>query len=58
MIAAPRLGVAAGVGRTAFFVGAIAVHVHTRVFHNIAFPGLFLLLAAASTIYMVQLAAA
>ncbi|MGX1804473.1 DoxX family protein [Nocardia sp. NPDC055321] len=57
VIAAPRLGVAAGVGLTVFFVGAVVVHVHTRVFHNIAFPGLFLLLAAASTVYMVQLAA-
>ncbi len=45
------LGLTAGIGLTAFFVGAVLVHVRARVFHNIAFPGAFLLLAVASTGY-------
>ncbi|MGC9494922.1 DoxX family protein [Streptomyces sp. WG7] len=32
------LGVAAAVGLVLFFVGAVAAHVRTRVWHNIAFP--------------------
>ncbi|WP_374238008.1 hypothetical protein [Gordonia sp. 'Campus'] len=35
-----------------FFVGAVAAHVRARVFHNIMFPGLYLLLAVAATAYM------
>ncbi|MER8269092.1 DoxX family protein [Streptomyces griseus] len=45
------LGLAAAVGLTAFFVGAVVVHVRTRVLHNIAFPGVYLLLAVASTVF-------
>ncbi|MEV7654307.1 DoxX family protein [Streptomyces anulatus] len=48
---APWLGLAAGVGLIAFFVGAVLVHVRTRVLHNIAFPGGFLLLAVAATVH-------
>ncbi|MEV7108005.1 DoxX family protein [Streptomyces atroolivaceus] len=47
------LGLAAGVGLTAFFIGAVLAHVHARVFHNIAFPGGYLLLAVASTSFFV-----
>ncbi|MDG9683141.1 DoxX family protein [Streptomyces sp. DH18] len=47
----PWLGLAAGVGLIAFFVGAVLAHVRARVFHNIAFPGCFLLLAVAATVY-------
>ncbi|KAB8162564.1 DoxX family protein [Streptomyces sp. 3MP-14] len=46
---APWLGVAAGFGLTLFFVGAVVAHVRARVFSNIAFPGLYLLLAVAAT---------
>ncbi|WP_436760983.1 DoxX family protein [Streptosporangium sp. V21-05] len=42
------IGVAAAVGLTLFFAGAVAAHVRARVFHNMAFPGGFLLLAVAS----------
>lgn len=56
MTVVPWLGVAAGVGLVLFFIGAVAAHVRARVFYNIAFPGLYLLLAIASTAYMVQLA--
>jgi uncharacterized membrane protein YjjP (DUF1212 family) len=42
------LGIAAAVGLVIFFVGAIITHVRARVFYNIAFPGTFLALSAAS----------
>ncbi|MEU3028760.1 DoxX family protein [Streptomyces incarnatus] len=48
---APWLGLAAGAGLTAFFIGAIITHVRAHVLHNIAFPGVYLLLAIASTVY-------
>ncbi|WP_430335885.1 DoxX family protein [Rhodococcus sp. ACT016] len=57
LVAVPWLGVAAGIGLILFFVGAVVAHIRTRVLYNIAFPGLYLLLAAVSTTYMVQLAA-
>lgn len=47
------LGLAAGVGLTVFFIGAVLAHVRARVFHNIAFPGGFLLLAVAGTTFFV-----
>ncbi|MBU3067506.1 DoxX family protein [Nocardia sp. NEAU-G5] len=54
---APWLGVAAGIGLILFYLGAVVAHVRARVFYNIAFPGLYLLLAIASAVYMVHLAA-
>ncbi|ANR93608.1 DoxX family protein [Mycobacterium avium] len=56
LVALPRLGVAAGIGLVLFFIGAVGAHVRARVFHNIAFPGAFLLLALAATGYLVHLA--
>ncbi|ASR37501.1 transmembrane invasion protein [Prauserella marina] len=52
----PWLGVAAGCGLILFFVGAIVAHVRARVFYNIAFPGLYLLLAVMSAGYMTNVA--
>lgn len=49
LLRAPWLGLAAGVGLTAFFVGAVLVHLRARVLHNIAAPGAYLLLAIAAT---------
>ncbi|MGV4981215.1 DoxX family protein [Streptomyces sp. NPDC001709] len=46
LLGARSLGVAAGAGLVLFYVGAVIAHVRARVFHNIAFPGLFLALAA------------
>lgn len=43
------LGIAAGIGLTLFFAGALAAHIRARVFHNIAVPGTYFALAAAST---------
>jgi DoxX-like protein len=42
------LGVAAGIGLVAFFVGAIAAHLRARVLHNLPFPGAYLALAGTS----------
>jgi DoxX-like family len=44
----PPLGLAAAIGLVLFFTGALATHVRTRVFHNIAVPGIFFALATAS----------
>ncbi|WP_067888938.1 DoxX family protein [Nocardia vaccinii] len=56
LLALPWLGVAAGIGLTLFFVGAIAAHIRARVFRNIAFPGLYLLLALAAAAYLLDVA--
>ncbi len=42
------IGIAAAAGLVAFFAIAVAAHVRARVFYNIAFPGAYLALAAAS----------
>ncbi len=47
----PWLGLAAATGLVAFFIGAVAVHVRTKVVHNIAFPAGFLLLAVGALGY-------
>ncbi|MCK0175881.1 DoxX family protein [Mycolicibacterium sp. F2034L] len=58
VIAVPWVGVAAGIGLVLFFTGAVVAHLRAGVLYNIAFPGLYLLLAVASTAYMLQLAVA
>jgi hypothetical protein len=47
------LGIAAAVGLVLFFVGAVATHLRAQVLYNIAFPGAFLCLSAASLALMV-----
>lgn len=47
------LGLAAAIGLVAFFIGAVIAHVRSNVLHNIAFPGVFLALAAGSVAYFV-----
>ena len=42
------LGIAAAIGLVLFFAGALAAHVHARVFHNIGVPGAYFALAIAS----------
>ncbi|GHA91721.1 MULTISPECIES: DoxX family protein [Streptomyces] len=51
LLGAHPLGLAAGVGLVFFFTGAVTAHISARVFYNIAFPGVFLVLAAASTAF-------
>ncbi|THA77713.1 DoxX family protein [Streptomyces sp. A0642] len=48
----PWLGLAAGIGLTVFFIGAVIAHVRAGIYRNIAFPSLYLLLAAGSASYM------
>jgi DoxX-like family len=48
VLGVPAIGSMAAAGLVLFFVGAIVVHVRARVLYNVAFPGFFLALAAAS----------
>ncbi|GAA3168176.1 MULTISPECIES: DoxX family protein [Streptomyces] len=48
LVAFPPLGIAAAGGLVLFYLGAVAAHARTRVFHNICFPGFYLVLAIAS----------
>lgn len=43
----PLIGTAAAAGLVLFFAGAVGIHVWKRVFHNMAYPGVFLALAIA-----------
>ncbi|GAA4532541.1 DoxX family protein [Amycolatopsis samaneae] len=45
-----EIGLAAGIGLTLFFTGAVVAHIRARVLRTIAVPGLFLVLAAASAV--------
>ncbi len=45
------LGLAAAVGLVLFYVCAVGAHVRAAVFHNIAFPVLFLALALGAVAY-------
>lgn len=49
LLGVPLVGVAAGVGLTLFFVGAIVTHLRARNY-DLAFPALYLVLAVASLI--------
>lgn len=48
LLGLPVIGIAAATGLVAYFIGAVVTHIRAGVFYNIAFPGGFLLLAAAS----------
>lgn len=48
-----ELGIAAAAGLVLFFVGAVATHLREHVLYNIAFPGAFLCLSAASLALLV-----
>ena len=50
-VTTPWLGLAAATGLVGYFVAAVAVHVRTRVFHNIGFPVAYLLLAVGAAVY-------
>lgn len=51
LVLTPWLGAAAAVGLVLFFAGAVALHLRTRVLHNIAFPAAYLALAVGSLAY-------
>lgn len=42
------IGIAAAIGLVLFFAGALTAHLRARAFHNIAVPGAYFALAAAS----------
>jgi hypothetical protein len=44
------IGIAAATGLVLYFVGALAAHLRARVYHNITFPGGYLVLAIASLV--------
>ena len=48
------IGAAAAVGLIAFFVGAVGAHIRARVFHNIAFPAVFLALAVTAGVHFIR----
>lgn len=53
LLGLPALGIAAAVGLVLFFVGAVVTHLRARVLYNIAFPGVYLGLSAATLALMV-----
>ncbi|CAL9310774.1 DoxX family protein [Streptomyces sp. SudanB182_2057] len=53
LVGVPVIGVAAATGLVLFFVGAVAAHIRARVYYDIAFPGTYLALAAASLVLAV-----
>jgi len=50
------LGIAAAAGLVLFFTGALIAHLRAKVFHNIAFPGGYWVLAISSLVLAVAVA--
>jgi hypothetical protein len=48
VVGLPAIGIAAATGLVLYFIGAVIAHIRAGVFHNIAFPGAYLGLSAAS----------
>ena len=53
LVGPQALGIAAAAGLVMFFVGAVVTHLRARVLYNLAFPGAYLCLSAASLALMV-----
>ncbi|HEX6357382.1 DoxX family protein [Actinophytocola sp.] len=53
LLGVPLVGDAAAVGLVLFFAGALFVHVRARVFHNIAAPAAFFVMAVACLVMAV-----
>lgn len=53
LLGLPALGIAAAVGLVLFFVGAVITHLRAGVLYNIAFPGAYLCLSAATLALMI-----
>jgi hypothetical protein len=53
LVGLPALGIAAAVGLVLFFVGAVVTHLRARVLYNLAFPGAYLCVSAATLALMV-----
>ena len=52
LVGMPAIGITAATGLVLFFIGALIAHVRARVLYNIAFPGAYLVLSAASLVLM------
>jgi DoxX-like family len=52
LLTLPALGIAAATGLVLFFVGAVITHLRAHVLYNIAFPGAYLCLSAATLAVM------
>jgi len=52
VVGLPVIGIAAATGLVLYFIGAVIAHVRARVFYNIAFPGAYLGLSAASLVLL------
>ncbi|MEY8016375.1 DoxX family protein [Mycobacterium servetii] len=54
LLGTPALGIAAATGLVLFFLGAVVTHLRARVLYNIAFPGAYLCLSAATLALLVR----
>ena len=52
LVTLPAIGIAAAMGLLLFFIGALIAHVRARALYNIAFPGAYLALSAASLVLL------
>jgi hypothetical protein len=52
LVTLPAIGIAAATGLLLFFIGALIAHVRARALYNIAFPGAYLALSAASLVLL------
>jgi DoxX-like family len=52
LVGLPAIGIAAATGLVLFFIGAVIAHLRARVLYNIAFPGAYLGLSAASLVLL------
>ncbi len=53
LVGLPAIGIAAAAGLVLFFIGAVIAHLRARVLYNIAAPGSYLVLSAASLALLV-----
>jgi hypothetical protein len=52
VVGLPAIEIAAATGLVLYFIGAVIAHVRAHVFYNIAFPGAYLALSAASLVLL------
>jgi hypothetical protein len=52
VVGPPAIGIAAATGLVLYFIGAVIAHLRARVFYNIASPGAYLGLSAASLVLL------
>jgi hypothetical protein len=52
LVGPPAIGIAAATGLVLYFIGAVIAHLRARVLCNIAFPGAYVGLSAASLLLL------